>query len=94
MNREGSNVRHVKLDKQNKQVQQFVLSLSVQREGSILELEGEPLVRVDPVIVSEQSVDKAKLKAAILRRRSESRRLNEDWEGVDREVWDRTPASE
>jgi hypothetical protein len=93
MNRKGSDVRHINLDKQNKQVKQFVLSLSVQQEGSILELEGEPLIRVLPVIEQEQAVDKAKLKAAVLRRRAESRRLNDDWEAADREVWNQRPRS-
>lgn len=33
-------------------------------------------------------VDKDALRAAILARRDESRRLNADWEHADREVWD------
>ena len=86
--RKGLEVRHIKLDKQTAQVKRFVLSLPVDPDGSILELKGEPVLRVLPVIESEQAVDKAKLKAAILSRRDESRRLNDEWGAADREVWD------
>ncbi|MSR57974.1 MAG: hypothetical protein EXS05_09900 [Planctomycetaceae bacterium] len=86
--REGLEVRHIKLDRQTAQVKQFVLSLPVDPDGSILELRGEPVFRVLPVIEREQAVDKAKLKAAILRRRDESRRLNDEWGAADREVWE------
>ena len=90
MNREASEVRHINLDTQNQQVKQFVLSLSVDRDGSILELKGEPVLRVLPVIEEEQAVDNAKLKAAILNRRGESRRLNDDWQAADRDVWEQS----
>jgi len=88
--RKGPEMRHIKLDRETVQVKRFVLSLPVEPDGSILELKGEPVLRVMPVIEQEQAVDKAKLKAAILRRRNESRRLNEEWEAADREVWDQT----
>ena len=81
-------MRHIKLDRQTPQVKQFVLSLPVDSEGSILELKGEPVLRVLPVIKREPAVDKAKLKVAILRRRNASRRLNDEWGAADREVWD------
>ncbi len=83
----GLVVRHIKLDRQTAQVKQFVLSLSIDPEGSILELKGEPVLRVLPVVEQVQAVDKAKLKAAILRRRDESRSLNDEWQAVDREAW-------
>jgi hypothetical protein len=80
-------MRHIKLDKENAKVKQFVLSLPVDPDGSILELEGEAVLRVLPVVEEDEGVDRAKLKAAILRRRNESRELNEEWEAADREVW-------
>ena len=88
--RKGNEMRHIKLDRETPQIKHFVLSLPVEADGSILELKGEPVLRVMPVIEQEQAVDKAKLKAAILRRRNESRRLNDEWEAVDREVWEQT----
>jgi hypothetical protein len=84
-------VRRIKLDRKDKVIQQFVLSLPLEAEGSILELKGEPVVRVFPIDEHEQPVDNAKLKAAILKRRSESRSLNMDWEPADREVWNALP---
>lgn len=80
-------MRHINLDRETPQVKHFVLSLPLEPDGSILELKGEAVLRVLPVIEHEQPVDQAKLKAAILHRRTESRRLNEEWEGTDREVW-------
>lgn len=87
MARPGSEKRHINLDRQTDQVKHFVLSLPVAPEGSILELKGEPVLRVLPVIEREQQVDRKKLKEAILHRRTESRRLNNDWEAADRGVW-------
>jgi hypothetical protein len=81
-------MRHIKLDDENAQIKQFVLSLPVDPDGSILELEGEAVLCVLPVMAQKPMVDVAKLEAAILSRRDESRRLNEDWEPADREVWD------
>ena len=83
-------MRHIKLDRENAYVKQFVLSLPVDPDGSILELKGEALLRVLPVIAHEQAVDMTKLKAAILKRRNESRRVHAKWEAADREVRDRT----
>lgn len=82
-------IRHIKLDRETPQIKHFVLSLPVDHDGSILELRGEPVLRILPVTAQEKVVDKVKLKAAILRRRSESRRLNKDWGDADRGVWDR-----
>ncbi len=39
---------HVSLDNQNESVKQFVLALSVDRGGSILELEGKEILRAFP----------------------------------------------
>jgi len=83
-------MRHINLDRENAQIKRFVLSLAVDPDGSILELKGEPVMRVMPVIDHGQAVDKAKLKAAILHRRDESRRLNEEWGDADREAWERS----
>ena len=57
----------------------------------------EPVVRAMEVVVEtlreqfhveeKDSVDPAKVKAAILARRDASRTLNRDWESVDRETW-------
>ena len=88
--RKGPEMRHIKLDRETLQVRQFVLSLPVEPDGSILELKGEPVLRVLPVIGQEQAVDNAKLKAAILNRRRESRRLNDEWQAADREVWEQS----
>ena len=89
----GTDVRHINLDKENAQIKRFVLSLPIDPDGSILELKGEAVLRVLPVIEEEQAVDKAKLKAAILRRRDESRRMNDEWAAADRDVWERSPDS-
>lgn len=40
-----------------------------------------------------QSYDVDALRAAILNRRDESRRLNQDWQSVDAETWDPRPAA-
>jgi hypothetical protein len=50
-------------------------------------LEGEPVLKVQSV--KDESIDRNKLRAAIRRRRDESRRINKEWEEVDREMWDK-----
>jgi len=82
-------MKHISLDREDERVKRFVRSLSVDSDGFILELEGEPVLKVLPV--ADEPVDKAKVTAAILKRRNESRRLNNEWEAVDREMWDRLP---
>jgi hypothetical protein len=57
----------------------------------------EPVVRAMEVVVEtlreqfhveeKDSVDPAKVKAAILARRDASRALNRDWQSVDQETW-------
>jgi len=81
-------VKHINLDREDKRIQQFVRSLPLDPDGSILELQGEPVLRVLPV--SSDAVDLVALKAAILERRRESRDLNADWESVDRETWEQS----
>ncbi len=39
---------HVSLDNQNESIKQFVLSLSVDRRGSVVELEGKEVLRAFP----------------------------------------------
>ena len=78
-------MRTVSLDQASKEVMEFFRSLPIERDGCILEMDGKPLLRVVPI--TEVSVDRGKLKAAILARRDESRKLNEEWQAVDREMW-------
>ena len=82
-------MKRISLDNENEQVKNFVRSLSVDVSGAVLELEGEPVVKVLPI--TKKSVDRARLKAAILRRRDESRKLNEEWHNVDQEMWEKIP---
>lgn len=86
-------MKHIDLDTEDKQVQQFVLSLELDPEGSVLELHGKPVARVLPV-VGGISYDREKIKAAILARRDESRHLNADWQQADRDTWESLPADE
>jgi hypothetical protein len=80
-------VKHINLDTHDERVRQFVLGLQLDTDGSILESEGRPVARVLPV-GNGGGYDRERLKQAILNRRDESRALNEEWEHVDREVWD------
>jgi hypothetical protein len=76
-------MRRINLDRKDERIKKFVRSLAAKADGSILEMNGEPVLRVTPV--EEKSVDQRKLKAAILRCREASRSLNAEWEEVDRE---------
>jgi hypothetical protein len=84
-------VKHIELETENEQVKRFVLSLQLDPEGTLLEIGGKPVVRVLPVTTSGVSYEPDKLKAANFARRDECRRLNADWEHVDREAWDKLP---
>lgn len=86
MERPDPNVKHIDLDTQDEHVKQFVLSLQLEEDGSILEADGKPVARVLPV---GGGYDRERLKQAILNRRDESRDLNADWDDADRDVWDR-----
>ena len=78
-------MKHISLDTLDAPIKAFVRSLASEGQGIILELEGEPVLQTGPPI---PAVDREKLRAAIIARRDESRRLNADWEHVDREVWE------
>ncbi len=80
-------MKHVSLNHEVKQVKDFIFSLAEDPAGSILEFDGRPVARITPIVSDE--VDEEKLKEAILSRRDESRKLNDEWEHVDREVWER-----
>jgi len=41
-------------------------------------------------VENDVTVDLTRFKAAIIKRRDESRSSNVEWESVDREVWDQT----
>jgi hypothetical protein len=85
-------MRRINLDGESQQVKDFIRELATGGGGSILELNGDSVVTVLPI--RKEAVDRAKLKAAILKRRDESRRLNADWEAADREVWNKLPPLE
>ncbi len=80
-------MKHISLNNQPQGIQQFVLSLPVDSDGSVLELNGSPVLRVLPV-GDEEPVDEARLMAALLARRDASQALNAEWEDVDREAWE------
>src|SRR5262249_9109904 len=85
-------MKQVDLSRASEQVQQFIRSLPIERDGCILVVDGKPLLKVVPL--QEVVVDRVKLKAAIRRRRDESRKLNEEWEAVDQEVWEKIADNE
>jgi hypothetical protein len=78
-------MKRVSLDSANEHIKDIFRSLPFDGKGCILELDGKPLLKILPV--TEVAVDKARLRAAILKRREESRKINEEWEAVDREAW-------
>ncbi len=82
-------MKHLRLDRKAKLIKNFVRALSANSEGYILELNGKPVLKVFPV--AEGQLDKGKLKAAILKRRDESRELNKEWAAVDWEMWEKIP---
>jgi hypothetical protein len=89
---EGLAMKRVKLDRKTEEIKAFIRSLSGTTAGSILELDGKPVLKVMPVC--EEAVDAAALKAALRKRRDESRRLNQDWADVDREQWHKLDEAE
>jgi hypothetical protein len=52
----------------------------------VLEIDGKPVLHVLPV--TDVAVNHRNLKAAIIARRDESRKSNEEWGAVDRASWD------
>ena len=93
MKRKGADVKHIDLDQQDEQIKQFLLSLDVDPDGSILETEGHPVLRLLR-ISGDEEVDNEKLKAAILNRRDESLDLNENWTDADRNVLQHIPSGD
>ncbi len=85
-------MKHIKLDREIEPIKAFIRSLPREADGAILELEGKPLLKVTPVLA--RRVDKRKLKAAILKRRDESRKLNAEWNSADQDLWNQTEAKE
>ena len=81
-------MKRVSLDHEKKPIRDFVSSLTADAEDSILEVAGEAIARVTPI--TGPSVDLAKLKEAILNRRDASRELNEEWQQVDGETWEKS----
>lgn len=94
MERRDSDVRHISLNTQDKLVREFLLSLNLDSNGTVLELNGEPMARVLPIVSQSQAVDREQLKAAILARREESRALNESWQDADRELQEQVPPAD
>lgn len=80
-------MKRIRLDHKDKKIREFVRTLSTDSAGSILELGGKPVLKVVPLLTPK--VNRAKLKAAIVKRRDESRALNRDWQHVDQEMWSR-----
>ena len=93
MQPEHTKVKHIELTREDEHVKQFVLALNLDREGSVLELNGEPVVHVVPA-GDQAGVDVEKLESAILARRDESRALNDEWINTDREVWDQNTSQD
>ena len=65
----------------------------IRNHGEPIEVEGEHshmIYVVAPRDYYRQAavIDREKLREAIIARRDDSRRLNEDWEQSDREVWE------
>jgi len=78
-------MKHIDLDRQEPAIRDFVRSLQTSPEGSVLEIGGKAVAQVLPLV--NKRADRARLKAAILKRRAASRRLNRDWQAVDAESW-------
>jgi hypothetical protein len=89
MTKKGLIVKHINLDREDERIKRFVRSLPIDPDGSVLEINGEPVVRVLPVV--DEPVDDKMLREAIRNRRTASRMLNKEWEAVDRETWERVP---
>ena len=82
-------MKQIHIDQEDERVKEFVRSLPLDPDGSVLNLGGKPVLRVLPLL--DDHVDQQKLKAAILNRRDRSRELNEDWHAADHEVWNDKP---
>lgn len=87
-------MKHIPLDREDERVKEFVRTLEIEPQGSILELEGQPVLRVLPIDFGAEPADEERLKAAILARRDDSRELNKEWGAVDSEIWKNLPPTE
>ncbi len=85
-------MKHIVLDHRDERIKRFARALATEPIGSVLELKGKALFRIVPP--ASPATDRAKLKTAILRRRTASRQLNADWGAADRELWERIPQSQ
>jgi hypothetical protein len=85
-------MKRIKLDRKGDEIKAFIRSLSGTTAGAILELDGKPVLKVLPI--GAEPVNQAELKAALERRRDESRKLNQEWEAADRELWKRLEDAE
>ncbi|GEM_PF-2351259 len=82
-------MKRIALDKKDKKIKQFIHALGANVHGSLLEIDGIPVLRTLPV--KNEVVDRSRLRAAIRKRRDASRRLMHEWQAVDREMWERIP---
>ena len=80
-------MKHVSLDREDQRIRDFVRSIPVDPDGTLVELDGQAIFRVLPATAAE--FDPVRLKAAILNRRDASRASNQDWEAADSETCDR-----
>lgn len=79
-------MKHINLDQEDERIKTFILSLPLEPGGSLLQLGGEPILRVLPPDMPPY--DLGRLKDAILRRREESRAETAEWADVDQQAWD------
>jgi hypothetical protein len=81
-------MKRVNVDKQSKEIQDFVSNLPVtHREGCLLIIHGKPLMKV--VANTDIPSDRKKLVEAIRARTDESRELLRDWDAANRERWEK-----
>jgi hypothetical protein len=85
-------LKRVNIDNQSQDVQALIHSLPISREGCVLVIHGKPLFKVIPN--PEVELDRVELREAIIARRDESRRLNQEWEAADMELWQKVEEME
>ena len=84
-------MKRIALDRKDKKIKDFVQALGANVDGSILEIGGLPVLKALPV--KQEAVDQSRLRAAIRKRRDESRSVLREWEAMDREMWQRIPGT-
>jgi hypothetical protein len=82
-------MKHLELHGEPEGIRNFVLALKDCSEMVILELDGNPVIQVNPVSAASPRYDVARLEKAVLARRDLSREVNSEWEPLDLECWDR-----